>query len=116
VTDENALIKTNRINLMFDFYEKLLTEKQQQFMKLYFHDDYSLGEIAAEFQISRQAVYEHIKRSEAALEDYELKLQLLVKHEQRQEHLQQLEKLMTALKPEQQNQAQWLLGQLQGID
>jgi hypothetical protein len=81
--DSEALEKTNRINLLFDFYEPLLTEKQQLFLKAYFHDDYTLGEIAAEFQISRQAVYEHIKRAEQSLNDYEHKLQLLAKHERR---------------------------------
>jgi predicted DNA-binding protein YlxM (UPF0122 family) len=116
VTGENMLTKTNRVNLLFDFYELLLTDKQQTFMKLYYHDDYSLGEIATEFQISRQAVYEHIKRAETALEDYELKLQLLVKHELRQEHLQQLEKLVTGWKPEQQSQAQGVLEQLLSLD
>ncbi|UUZ85890.1 YlxM family DNA-binding protein [Paenibacillus sp. P26] len=83
--EDSALQKTNRINLLFDFYERLLTEKQQLFLKQYFHDDYSLGEIASEFQISRQAVYEHIKRAESVLEDYESKLQLLAKHEERQQ-------------------------------
>ena len=58
VHEPDALAKTNRINMLFDFYELLLTEKQQTFLKYYFHDDYSLGEIAAEFDISRQAVYE----------------------------------------------------------
>ncbi|UJF36313.1 putative DNA-binding protein [Paenibacillus hexagrammi] len=77
------LEKTNRINLLFDFYEPLLTEKQRTFLKLYFHDDYSLGEIAENFEISRQAVYEHIKRAEQTLGDYEDKLKLLDKHEQR---------------------------------
>ena len=43
-----ALEKKNRINMLFDFYEQLLTEKQQTFLKYYFHDDYSLGEIAAD--------------------------------------------------------------------
>ncbi|MFC4775423.1 YlxM family DNA-binding protein [Paenibacillus sp. GCM10023252] len=69
-----------RINSLFDFYEPLLTEKQQTFLKYYFHDDFSLGEIAAEFGISRQAVYEHIKRAEQVLESYESKLGLLSKH------------------------------------
>ncbi|MDQ1913259.1 putative DNA-binding protein [Paenibacillus sp. GD4] len=90
MTEESALLKANRINLLFDFYEKLLTDKQQQFMKAYFHDDYSLGEIAAEFGISRQAVYEHIKRAEAVLEEYESKLQLLARHEERQRLLSEL--------------------------
>ncbi|WP_141500802.1 YlxM family DNA-binding protein [Paenibacillus luteus] len=79
--EPDALSKTTRINLLFDFYEPLLTEKQRTFLKYYFHDDFSLGEIAAEFGISRQAVYEHIKRAEQVLESYESKLELHLKHE-----------------------------------
>jgi predicted DNA-binding protein YlxM (UPF0122 family) len=45
-------------------------------MELYYLDDYSLGEIAEEFEISRQAVYDNIKRTEQMLEDYESKLGL----------------------------------------
>ncbi|CAH1197881.1 hypothetical protein PAECIP111893_01041 [Paenibacillus plantiphilus] len=86
----DALAKTNRINMLFDFYEPLLTEKQQTFLKYYFHDDYTLSEIAGEFDISRQAVYEHIKRAESALEDYESKLGLLVKHEAAEQWLEKL--------------------------
>lgn len=90
MSQENRLEKTNRINLLFDFYEPLLTEKQQTFLKYYFHDDFSLGEIASEFEISRQAVYEHIKRAEQMLEMYEDKLGLLDKHERRGRELEQL--------------------------
>ena len=81
--ERDALAKTNRINSLFDFYEPLLTDKQRTFLTYYFHDDYSLGEIAEQFSVSRQAIYEHIKRAETALEEYEGKLQLLAKHERR---------------------------------
>lgn len=74
---EALLDKTNRINVLFDFYRPLLTDKQQLFLQCYFHEDLSLGEIAAEFEISRQAVYEHIRRASAVLEEYENKLQLV---------------------------------------
>lgn len=94
MSQENRLEKTNRINLLFDFYESLLTEKQQTFLKYYFHDDFSLGEIASEFEISRQAVYEHIKRAEGMLEVYEEKLGLLRKHEKRSEVLNRLTELL----------------------
>ncbi|WP_308639217.1 putative DNA-binding protein [Paenibacillus silvisoli] len=93
VHEADALAKTNRVNMLFDFYEKLLTEKQQTFLKYYFHDDYTLGEIAAEFDISRQAVYEHVKRAEAVLESYESKLQLLAKHETAERLLNELDRL-----------------------
>jgi predicted DNA-binding protein YlxM (UPF0122 family) len=94
MTQEDKLEKTNRINLLFDFYEHLLTEKQQMFLKYYFHDDFSLGEIATEFKISRQAVYEHIKRAEQVLDIYEEKLSLLQKYERRKHQLDQLRQLI----------------------
>ncbi|NEU25304.1 putative DNA-binding protein [Paenibacillus ottowii] len=94
MSQENRLEKTNRINRLFDFYEPLLTEKQQMFLKYYFHDDFSLGEIASEFQISRQAVYEHIKRAEQVLEMYEEKLGLLSKYEHRIQDLEELNKTL----------------------
>ncbi|WP_420329372.1 putative DNA-binding protein [Paenibacillus gorillae] len=97
IEEPDALAKTNRINLLFDFYEPLLTEKQRTFLKYYFHDDYSLGEIAAESGISRQAVYEHVKRAEQVLESYEGKLQLLAKHESRQQHVVELERSIAEL-------------------
>lgn len=94
---DNALEKTTRINVLFDFYGPLLTEKQMTFLKCYFHDDYSLGEIAADFEISRQAVYEHLKRARKVLEDYEEKLGLVSRHERLQDGLQQLEGMMDRL-------------------
>ena len=95
--DRDALAKTNRINMLFDFYEPLLTEKQRTFLSYYFHEDYSLGEIAEQFAVSRQAIYEHIKRAETMLEEYEDKLQLLAKHERRQEAAEQLAKELDRL-------------------
>lgn len=68
--------KNYRINSLFEFYAPLLTPKQHQYIQLYYADDYSLGEIAEEFNVSRQAVYDNIKRTEVILEDYEKKLQL----------------------------------------
>ena len=53
-------------------------------MSLYYLDDLSLGEIAEEFDVSRQAVYDNIKRTEAMLEEYEEKLVLLQKFQERQ--------------------------------
>lgn len=96
---EDSLEKLNRINELFDFYGPLLTEKQQTFLKCYFHDDYSLGEIAAEFDISRQAVYEHLKRAEQVLEDYERKLGLAQRHAKRMESLRLLEHEIGLLPP-----------------
>lgn len=68
--------KTNRMNALFEFYAALLTDKQMNYIELYYADDYSLAEIAEEFDVSRQAVYDNIKRTEKILEDYEMKLHM----------------------------------------
>ena len=68
--------KTNRMNALFEFYAALLTDKQMNYIELYYADDYSLAEIAEEFNVSRQAVYDNIKRTEKILEDYEMKLHM----------------------------------------
>ena len=91
------LEKTTRFILLYDFYQDLLTNKQKHYAELYFQDDLSLGEIAEEFGISRQAVYEHIRRAESLLEDYENKLQLLIKHEQRLKLIGEIEQLLEDL-------------------
>ncbi len=78
------------MNYLFDFYQSLLTQKQRKYMSLYYLDDFSLGEIAEEFEVSRQAVYDNIKRTEAMLEDYEVKLMLLSKFEKRTQLLTQM--------------------------
>ncbi|MDZ7835604.1 MAG: putative DNA-binding protein [Alkalibacterium sp.] len=84
------LEKTLRMNRLFSFYRPLLTNKQQEYMQLYYGDDYSLGEIADAFSVSRQAVYDNIKRSETILTDYEKKLHLVFDFEKKQEAVEEL--------------------------
>lgn len=84
------LEKTTRMNYLYDFYYSLLTPKQQSYMSLYYLDDYSLGEIAEEYDVSRQAVYDNIKRTEAMLEEYEEKLLLFQKFQERAKLLNQV--------------------------
>ncbi|NQD65896.1 putative DNA-binding protein [Bacillus haikouensis] len=86
------LEKTTRMNYLYDFYQSLLTPKQSSYMSLYYLDDFSLGEIAEEYNVSRQAVYDNIKRTEAMLEEYEEKLLLFNKFQERNEILAQLRK------------------------
>ena len=59
--------KTNRMNALFEFYAALLTDKQMNYIELYY---------AEEFGVSRQAVYDNIKRTEKILEAYEMKLHM----------------------------------------
>ncbi|MGO2100367.1 putative DNA-binding protein [Vagococcus salmoninarum] len=71
-----AIEKTNRMNALFEFYSTLLTEKQMNYVEFYYADDFSLTEIADEYGVSRQAVYDNIKRTEKILENYERNLHL----------------------------------------
>lgn len=91
--------RTNRMNALFDFYGSLLTEKQQKYMLLYFADDYSLGEIAEDFDVSRQAIYDNIRRTEQILTDYEKKLHLVENFNQTEETLNEFSNYLKAHYP-----------------
>ncbi|HDE5220629.1 TPA: putative DNA-binding protein [Staphylococcus aureus] len=82
---QNDLVKTLRMNYLFDFYQSLLTNKQRNYLELFYLEDYSLSEIADTFNVSRQAVYDNIRRTSDLVEDYEKKLELYQKFEQRRE-------------------------------
>jgi len=84
------LEKTTRMNYLYDFYQSLLTPKQRSYMALYYLDDFSLGEIAEEYNVSRQAVYDNIKRTEIMLEEYEEKLLLFKKFQERTKLIEEM--------------------------
>lgn len=69
--------KRYRISLLLDAYGGLLTEKQRTFLKLYYENDLSFGEIAAEQGISRQAIFDSVRHGEHALEAFEAQMQLV---------------------------------------
>ncbi|WP_089967250.1 YlxM family DNA-binding protein [Lihuaxuella thermophila] len=91
------LEKTTAMNLLYDFYGSLLTEKQRAMLELYYHEDWSLGEIAEHQGVSRQAVFEAIKRAQATLTDLEEKLGLMEKHLKRQKLAQELLKRLETM-------------------
>ncbi|MBT9176099.1 MAG: hypothetical protein DDT20_00401 [Firmicutes bacterium] len=68
-----------QMGLLLDFYGGLLTERQLLACRLYFAENLSLGEIASELGISRQAVHDTVRRAEAALLGYEEKLGLVAR-------------------------------------
>lgn len=89
---ESSLEKKQRVNLLMDCYLELLTSKQQTYLSLYYQEDLSLSEIVEELNVSRNAVYDHLKRAVTSLEEYENKLGLLDKHKKRMDLIQRIEK------------------------
>ena len=59
--------------LLFDYYGDLLTDRQKLCLDMHYNQDLSLGEIAQELSISRQAVYDNLSRAEALLRNMEEK-------------------------------------------
>jgi len=95
------LKKVLRIGRLYDIYGCLLTDKQANFIDLYYNHDLSLGEIAQNHKISRQSVHDTIKKSEALLENYEKKLGLYKKSKLKEKLCRScLEKLETISKSE----------------
>ena len=53
--------------LLFDYYGRMLTDKQKEYLDLRYNQDLSLGEIAEIMGVSRQAVFDNLTRTEALL-------------------------------------------------
>lgn len=70
------MAKNLEIAYLLDFYGEMLTEKQRDFIDLYYNEDLSLSEIAENEGITRQGVRDSIKRAEVQLFDMEEKLGL----------------------------------------
>ena len=85
-------------NLLLDFYGQLLTNRQQEIFDLHYNNDYSLGEIAEQMGISRQGVYDNIKRGRTSLVGFEEKLGLVGKFLSQKKRAQQVLKKLTQIK------------------
>lgn len=90
--DEDILKKKEHVILLMDMYRDLLTDKQNQYLSLYFEEDLSLSEVADDLGVSKNAVYDNIKRAVKSLERYEEKLGLLAKHKERLALIDKIEK------------------------
>lgn len=65
--------------LLYDFYGELLNDHQKSIYEDVVFNDLSLSEVADEYGISRQGVFDLIKRVNKTLSDYENKLHLVDK-------------------------------------
>jgi UPF0122 protein BLAHAN_05746 len=63
--------------LLYDFYGELLTENQKRIYAEVILEDYSISEVAKDEGVSRQSVFDMVKRCEHTLMEYESKLNLV---------------------------------------
>ena len=66
-----ALDGRTAVARLFDAYAGLLTRRQRDVLGMYYHDDLSLGEIAARSRVTRQAVFDSLRRSVRELRSFE---------------------------------------------
>ncbi len=78
-------------SMLFDFYGELLTDKQREYFDLRYNEDLSLGEIAEQCGISRQGVWDIIRRAEAAMTEVEEKTGLIKRFLERNAQIDELE-------------------------
>lgn len=90
--------KIVRQALLYDFYGELLTEHQKSVYSDIVLNDLSYSEVARAEGISRQGVYDLVKRCDKILEDYESKLLLVEKFLDTKERVSQIHELATELK------------------
>ena len=95
------------------FYGGLLTEKQRRVLSLHCEEDLSLGEIAGEVGISRQAVHETINRAASRLYEMEASLGVASRFRRMESGLQDA---LDSLKQQDYVRAEQLLDSLLALD
>lgn len=85
-------MKNLKVAYLLDFYGNLFGDKQRDILEMYYQEDMSLSEIASSVGITRQGVYDNIKRGEKEILDMESKLMLMDRFLEISESLDRIEK------------------------
>ena len=97
------MAKNLEITVLMDFYGDMLTAKQREFLDLYYNEDLSLAEIAANVGITRQGVRAAIKRAECQLFEMEERLKLVSRFKEVQKGLEEIMDCATRISAENRN-------------
>ncbi len=108
---EEALFRT----MLFDFYGELLTDKQKEYFDLHYNEDLSLAEIAQSEGISRQGVWDIIRRGEASMRRYEEKAGLVARFAAQRALIGRAEETLAELRTLTRGRAAVLSGELADI-
>ena len=86
-------------SMLLDFYGELLTERQRSCYELHVNEDLSLSEIAEQSGISRQGVWDIIRRAEESLRRFEEKTGLVARFSAQRELLARADDRISRLLP-----------------
>lgn len=87
---EHTVEERLELSLLYDFYGALLKENQQRMFEASILEDYNFSEIAQDEGITRQGVYDTIKRATKQLEMYEKKLGLVARFREQKKKVEEL--------------------------
>lgn len=85
-----AVEKNVQVSMLLEIYGVLLTEKQHSFLDDYYNNDLSLAELAENYNITRQAARDNIKKGERKLFEFEEKLNIMDNMKKQQEKLEEI--------------------------
>ena len=89
-----------QIAILSKYYGKMLTERQQDILKMYVDNNLSLAEVSAELGISRQAVKDALDNSMSTLKNIEEKLQFISRDDNIKKQIEENKKIDTTTKIE----------------
>lgn len=90
--------KILRQSMLYDFYGELLTEHQKRIYEDIVFQDMSYTEVGELEGISRQGVYDLIKRCDKTLEEYEEKLKLVEKFQSTKRKVARIQAIAAEMK------------------
>ncbi len=94
---EEKLAASGEAALLLDFYGELLSPRARDLLTLYYGEDLSLSEAAAQIGITRQGASDILRRALARLRSYERKLGLAARYAAAREALANLASRARAL-------------------
>lgn len=81
-----------KYSMLFVYYGELFSKKQKKYLEMYLEENSSLSEIAENFGVTRQAVFDNIKRGFKQLDEYEKKLGMFKREKELKEKLKELQR------------------------
>lgn len=101
-------------SLLLDFYGELLTDKQKKYCDLHWNEDYSLAEIAELGGLTRQGVWDILRRAEAKLRQMEEKTGIVRRYLDRRRQIAEIRAELAAALPDNDG-SRALLRRLEGL-